>query len=254
MSAGLGQPSSTRLLAERLAAASSDALLEQGQEAEVRFVDLRDHAHALADTLLTGFATGGLREALDALYAADGVIAVTPVFQASFSGLFKTFFDVLDDGALKGMPVLLAATAGTARHSLVLEHALRPMFAYLKASSVPTAVFAASEDWGSTTGDQGLAGDQGWRDRGLAGDQGPYRGRGRGAGRDGGRHPGPRRDRPVRRSGAVRAAPLRRLTSLRRPAEVRTGAVVDVGLAPVPCPFPRLGTFGTGATGGCGRR
>lgn len=158
VSAGLGQPSSTRLLAERLAAASSDALLEQGQEAEVRFVDLRDHAHALADTLLTGFATGGLREALDALYAADGVIAVTPVFQASFSGLFKTFFDVLDDGALKGMPVLLAATAGTARHSLVLEHALRPMFAYLKASSVPTAVFAASEDWGSTTGDQDLAG------------------------------------------------------------------------------------------------
>jgi len=158
VSAGLGQPSSTRLLAERMAAASSDALLEQGQETEVRFVDLRDHAHALADTLLTGFATGDLREALDALYAADGVIAVTPVFQASFSGLFKTFFDVVEDGALKGMPVLLAATAGTARHSLVLEHALRPMFAYLKASSVPTAVFAASEDWGGTTADQGLAG------------------------------------------------------------------------------------------------
>jgi FMN reductase len=70
------------------------------------------------------------------------------VFQASYSGLFKTFFDVLDDGLLRGVPVLLAATAGTSRHSLVLEYAMRPMFAYLKATTVPTAVFAASEDWG----------------------------------------------------------------------------------------------------------
>jgi FMN reductase len=158
VSAGLGQPSSTRLLAERLAASTSDSLLEQGDETAVRFVDLRDHAHALADTLLTGFATGSLREDLDALGAADGVIAVTPVFQASFSGLFKTFFDVVEDGVLKGTPVLLAATAGTARHSLVLEHALRPMFAYLKAVSVPTAVFAASEDWGGSTAERGLSG------------------------------------------------------------------------------------------------
>ena len=111
-------------------------------------VDLREHAHELANALLTGFAAGGLREVLDALAEADALIAVTPVFQASYSGLFKTFFDVLDDGLLRGLPVLLAATAGTARHSLVLEHAMRPMFAYLKATTVPTAVFAASEDWG----------------------------------------------------------------------------------------------------------
>jgi FMN reductase len=147
--AGLGQPSTTRLLAERLANASEDALLERGDEAEVVFVDLREHAHDLANALLTGFATGRLREALDAVGAADAVIAVTPVFQASYSGLFKTFVDVLDDGALRGTPVLLAATAGTARHSLVLEHAMRPMFSYLKAVTVPTAVFAASEDWGT---------------------------------------------------------------------------------------------------------
>jgi FMN reductase len=149
VNAGLGQPSSTRLLAERLATAAQDALLERGEEADVRHVDLREHAHALANTLLTGFATGELREALDALAGADAVIAVTPVFQASFSGLFKMFFDVLDDAALRNTPVLMAATAGTARHSLVLEHALRPMFAYLKAVTVPTAVFAASEDWGT---------------------------------------------------------------------------------------------------------
>jgi FMN reductase len=111
-------------------------------------VDLRGHAHELANTLLTGFATGALRDALDQVAGADAVIAVTPVFQASYSGLFKTFMDVLPDDALRGTPVLLAATAGTARHSLVLEHAMRPMLAYLKAITVPTAVFAASEDWG----------------------------------------------------------------------------------------------------------
>jgi FMN reductase len=149
VSAGLSQPSSTRLLAERLATATADALLREGVEARLRFVDVRDHAQELANNLLTGFASGGLREALDEIAAADAVIAVTPVFQASYSGLFKTFFDVVEDGTLRGTPVLMAATAGTARHSLVLEHAMRPMFAYLKAIAVPTAVFAASEDWGS---------------------------------------------------------------------------------------------------------
>jgi FMN reductase len=157
--AGLGQPSSSRLLADRLADATRDALLERGDEADVLTVDLREHAHAMADALLTGFATGELRAALDAVRDADAVIAVTPVFQASYSGLFKTFVDVLDDGALRGTPVLLAATAGTARHSLVLEHAMRPRFSYLKATTVPTAVFAASEDWGTGGAvDTGLAG------------------------------------------------------------------------------------------------
>jgi FMN reductase len=157
--AGLGRPSTTRLLAERLALATTDALVERGAESSVTCVDVREHAHALADALLTGFATGELRVALDAVRDADAVVVVTPVFQASYSGLFKQFFDVLDEGSLRGTPVLLAATAGTARHSLVLEHALRPMFAYLKAVTVPTAVFAASEDWGTGGSvDHGLAG------------------------------------------------------------------------------------------------
>lgn len=159
VSAGLGQPSSTRLLADRLAAAADRALREGGVEPMIEFVELRDHAHDLANNLLTGFAGDGLRKAIDTVVGADGLIVVTPIFNASYSGLFKTFFDVLETGSLAGKPVLIAATAGTARHSLALEHAVRPLFAYLKSVVVPTAVFAASEDWGSggTSGELALS-------------------------------------------------------------------------------------------------
>jgi FMN reductase len=116
---------------------------------DVEVVELRDLAHAITDNLLTGVPAGALADAVASVAAADAVIAVTPVFSASYSGLFKSFFDVLDADALDGTPVLMAATAGTPRHSLVLEHALRPLFSYLHAAPLPTAVFAASEDFGS---------------------------------------------------------------------------------------------------------
>ncbi len=147
VSAGLGTPSSTRLLADRLTAATVDALRERGVESTVEVVELREHARDLADNLVTGFANEPLRAAVETVTGADGVIAVTPIFSASYSGLFKTFVDVLDKDALTGTPVLIGATAGTARHSLALEHAMRPLFAYLRAIVVPTAVFAAAEDW-----------------------------------------------------------------------------------------------------------
>ena len=145
ISAGLSVPSSTRLLADRLAAATVDAI---NGPVEVDVVELRPLAHPLADNLLTGFASGELAEAIETVRRADALIVVTPVFSASYSGLFKTFFDVLEPDLLTGVPVLVAATAGTARHSLVLDHALRPLFSYLHATVVPTGVFAASEDFG----------------------------------------------------------------------------------------------------------
>ena len=150
VTAGLGTPSSTRLLSDRLAEASVRALEAAGEAAEVTVVELRELAHALADNLVTGFPSGDLAEAVEAVRRADGLVAVTPVFSASYSGLFKTFFDVLEPETLADTPVLLGATAGTPRHSLVLEHAMRPLFSYLRAVVVPTAVFAASEDFGST--------------------------------------------------------------------------------------------------------
>ncbi|MFD7440013.1 FMN reductase [Streptomyces sp. NPDC059909] len=149
VSAGLSSPSSTRLLADRLAEAVRDELAGQDRKVEVEVVELRDLAVAIANNLVTGFPPPALGAAIDAVTEADGVIAVTPVFTASYSGLFKSFFDLIDPHALTGTPVLVAATGGTARHSLVLDHALRPLFAYLRALVVPTAVYAASEDWGS---------------------------------------------------------------------------------------------------------
>jgi FMN reductase len=156
VSAGLSNPSSTRLLADRLATAAVAALRARGDDATVEVVELRDHARGLADDLTTGFAGTELQAAIDTVVGADAVIAVTPVFSASYSGLFKTFFDVLDKDALIGTPVLLGATAGTARHSLAVEYAMRPLFAYLRAVPVPTGVFAASEDWAGG-GDTALA-------------------------------------------------------------------------------------------------
>ncbi|GAA1575627.1 MULTISPECIES: FMN reductase [Kribbella] len=148
VTAGLTTPSSSRLLADQLAEAVRDELSGRGIGTRIELVEVRDHAHELTDNLLTGFPPAKLREVLDAVASADALIVVSPTFSASYSGLFKMFFDVLDDKALAGKPVLLAATGGTERHSLVLEFALRPLFAYLKALPVPTAVYAASTDWG----------------------------------------------------------------------------------------------------------
>lgn len=156
IAAGLSVPSSTRLLADTLGDAVERAVTARGEEVEVEYVELRPLAHALADHMLTGFPTGALAEAIDSVVHADALVVVTPVFAGSYSGLFKTFFDVLEVGALEGKPVLVGATAGTARHSLVLDHALRPLFAYLRALVVPTGVFAASEDFGGRALEGGL--------------------------------------------------------------------------------------------------
>src|SRR5690348_1066499 len=156
VSAGLSRPSSTRLLADQLSAAAVAAAGDAGVLLDTRVIELRDLAHDITNNMLTGFPPAALRDALDAVAGADALIAVTPIFTASYSGLFKSFFDVVDAGALAGKPVLIAATGGTVRHSLALEHAVRPLFAYLRAVTVPTSVFAAAEDWGGDTADGAL--------------------------------------------------------------------------------------------------
>ena len=155
ISAGLSQPSSTRLLAERIATATQHRLQAEGIEVEVSFIELRDTAQDVVNNLLTGFASPKLEAVINTVTGADGIIAVSPIFTTSYSGLFKSFIDIIDPAALTGMPVQIAATGGTERHSLALDYAMRPLFTYLHATVAPTAVYAASADWGSTEG--GLA-------------------------------------------------------------------------------------------------
>ena len=154
VTAGLADPSTSRLLADQLTDAVRAQVSARGEDVTVDVIEVRELAHDLA-TMMTsgGMPTPALSRVRDLVSAADGMIAVTPVFSASYSGLFKMFFDALDPDSLTGMPVLIGATAGTPRHSLVLDHAMRPLFTYLRAVVVPTGVFAATEDFG---GDSGL--------------------------------------------------------------------------------------------------
>ena len=158
LSAGLSTPSSTRMLADQLSRAAAAALGRDGAEVEVTTVELREHAHDITDALLTRFPGERLSMVIESVRAADAVIAVTPVFNLGPSGLFKTFFDAIDIEVWNDKPVLLGATAGTARHSLAIDYAIRPLFGYLKAQVVPTAVFAASADLGADT--EGQADEQ----------------------------------------------------------------------------------------------
>ena len=149
ISGGLREPSSTRLLAGRIDTAVHKALAAIDMSATSTMIELRPLGRATMDAMLTGVVAPELEEAFDAVASADGLIAVTPAFNASFSGLFKSFFDVLPEQTLWDMPVLIAATGGTERHSLVLDHALRPMFSYLHAIVAPAGVYAATDDFGA---------------------------------------------------------------------------------------------------------
>lgn len=136
------------MLANRLAVETVKTLLGHDIEAKVDVIELRDYAQDITNNMLTGFASPALEAAINTVISADALIAVTPIFSTSYSGLFKSFIDVLDRDSLIGKPVLIGATAGTARHSLAIDYAIRPLFVYLRAAAVPTGVFAASSDWG----------------------------------------------------------------------------------------------------------
>jgi FMN reductase len=153
VTAGLTNPSSTRLLTDQIAEAVTAQVTARGEAVEVTVVELRELAGELAAYMASGgMPTQRISEVRELVDAADGLVAVSPVFSASYSGLFKMFFDALDPDSLTGVPVLIGATAGSARHSLVLDHAMRPLFTYLRAVVVPTGVFAATEDFGGDTG------------------------------------------------------------------------------------------------------
>jgi FMN reductase len=149
INAGVSDPSSTRLLADRIAQKTIDVLREQGLTATVRSIDLGPVAVDIAQGLVSGMPNERVREAIAQLAEADAIIAATPVYKAGISGLFKSFADLIDNDLLIAKPVILAATGGSARHAMVVDDHLRPLFAFLRAIPVPTSLYAAPEDWGS---------------------------------------------------------------------------------------------------------
>jgi FMN reductase len=149
VSAGTGNPSSTRLLGDRVAQKTLDLLGEAEAPATVSAIELGPLAVDIARATVTGIISEDLQSAIERIAAADGVIAATPVYKAGISGLFKSFVDLLDNDLLVAKPILLAATAGSARHALVVDEQMRPLFAYMRALSVPTSIFATPEDWGA---------------------------------------------------------------------------------------------------------
>lgn len=164
ISGGLGNPSSTSLLGSQIGESVASELASAGVQADVLNVELREYAHDIVNNMLTGFAPPELQKIVDAVVASDVLVAVTPVFSASVSGLFKSFIDILDPRSLEAKPVVLAATAGSQRHQLAVDYAMRPIFSYLRTQVMPTTVFAASEDFGG----QGLAGTLSERTRRAA--------------------------------------------------------------------------------------
>lgn len=148
ISAGASDPSSTRMLADRIADRVTARAGQRGRAVEVRVIEVRALASEIATALTSRLHGPRLKEATEILGAADGIVVSTPVYKAGPSGLLKGFLDVLDDDLMIAKPVVLAATAGTARHALVVDEQLRSLFAYLRTLTVPTSLFAASEDWG----------------------------------------------------------------------------------------------------------
>ncbi|RWZ59342.1 NADH-dependent FMN reductase [Labedella populi] len=148
VNAGTSDPSSSRMLADRIAGKTIDRLNADGIHAIVQTIDLGPLAGEVGHAIVSGTPEGALAEAILSLAGADGVIATTPVYKGGMSGLFKSFVDVLDNDLLIATPVVLAATAGSARHALVIDDQLRPLFAFMRSLPTPTSVFAAPEDWG----------------------------------------------------------------------------------------------------------
>jgi FMN reductase len=149
VSAGTSQPSTTRMLADRIAAATLERLQELDVPATTAAIEVAPLAVDVARASVTGVLSAELQAAIEQIAGADAVIAAVPVFKAGLSGLFKSFVDVLDNDLLIAKPVVLAATAGSSRHALVVDDQMRPLFAYMRALTVPTSVFAAPEDWGA---------------------------------------------------------------------------------------------------------
>ena len=147
VSGGTSDPSTTRMLADRIAARVGEVAAERGHQVTADIIDLRGLATEITTALVSQLHGEKMEQAVETLGRANGIVVSAPVYKAAPSGLFSSFFHVLDNDLLVAKPVVLAATAGTARHALVVDEQMRALFAYLRTLTVPTSIFAASEDW-----------------------------------------------------------------------------------------------------------
>lgn len=142
VSGGLNTPSKTESLL--------DAILNELQNAlaiNVHYIKLSEIGTGLGGVISRNDLPASVQQALSAIETADVLIVGTPVYRASFTGLFKHLFDFVDQFALVDVPVLLAASGGSDRHALVLEHQLRPLFSFFQAQTLPIGVYATDQDF-----------------------------------------------------------------------------------------------------------
>lgn len=142
VSGGLQRPSRTLVLVEEIVAA-----LSVGIPLDVRLIELGELAPAVGRAVYRNQLPPEARALVEAIEAADALVVASPVFRGSFTGLFKHLFDLIGQDALIDKPVLLAATGGSERHSLVIEHQLRPLFAFFQALTLPLGVYASERDF-----------------------------------------------------------------------------------------------------------
>jgi FMN reductase len=157
VSAGVGYPRPTRLLADLVAEGVCRSLAAGGARAEVEVLELHRLAADLAQRSAQGRASLDLREAIATVVAADGLVVATPVLATSPSEVFDSFFDVLGDGVLSGMPVLLAVNSSSRWQPPELTQVMRRRLASVHAEPVPTIVVAGPADWQATA-----PSDAGW--------------------------------------------------------------------------------------------
>lgn len=151
VNAGTSDPSSSRMLADRIAQKTIDQLAAEGIAGTARVIELGPLARDIAHAIVSGMPEGRLLEAVQSLASVDGLIVTTPIYKAGISGLLKSFIDILDNDLLIAKPVVLAASAGSARHALVIDDQMRPLLAFMRTLTAPTSVFAAPEDWADPT-------------------------------------------------------------------------------------------------------
>lgn len=152
----LSEDSTTLKLTNKILAGATSVGESVGIGIETEIINVRHLASALTDMTVTGFRSEALEAAFDTIAEADAIVTVAPVYKVAPVGLHTLFWQLIDEKALAGKPVLIASTGGTPRHSLAGEAVLRPILSYLKGIVVPTTVFAATDDWGSVEGGRAL--------------------------------------------------------------------------------------------------